>query len=72
MENIEAYHNKYTILLIDDEVNNLKITGDYLNNKYNLFVATNAYEGLKIINKTPPDLILLDIYARYRRFFVCR
>lgn len=62
MKHTNTHRHKPTILVIDDQVHNLKITGDSLKAHYDILVATNALDGLKILKTTIPDLILLDIF----------
>lgn len=50
------------ILLIDDSVQNLKLLGNMLREKnYQIALARDGKEGLKLAKKIFPDLILLDI-----------
>ena len=50
------------ILLIDDSVQNLKLLGNMLREKdYQIALARDGKEGLKLAGKIWPDLILLDI-----------
>ncbi len=50
------------ILLIDDSVQNLKLLGNMLREKdYQIALARDGKEGLKLAGKISPDLILLDI-----------
>ncbi|NCC31937.1 MAG: PleD family two-component system response regulator [Chloroflexia bacterium] len=49
------------ILLVDDTPTNLVILGDELQHEYEVFVATNGFQALKMVDSNPPDLILLDI-----------
>lgn len=50
------------ILLVDDEPMNLHVLIEALKDSYDLLVATNGNEALKIAESDPqPDLILLDI-----------
>lgn len=53
--------HKYTILIVDDEALNLKIVAQALQERYTIVVATNGELALHIVQKTIPDLILLDI-----------
>lgn len=63
-----------TILIVDDQIENLQILGNILNiNKYRKAVANNGYEALDIAFKKPPDLILLDVMMPViDGFEVCR
>jgi two-component system, sensor histidine kinase and response regulator len=51
-----------TILLIDDNLNNLKVTAYYLREcGFKVLIATNGELGLDTANHNRPDLILLDV-----------
>lgn len=50
----------YTILIVDDKPENLKILGNLLN-EYNIKIAVNGQKALDIIYKNKIDLILLDV-----------
>lgn len=53
---------KQKILIIDDTPANINLLGQSLQNKYDILVATNGHDGIRMAQKTPcPDLILLDI-----------
>jgi DNA-binding response OmpR family regulator len=52
--------NNYNILCVDDDPSLLDIVTFNLK-EYNLYVTTNAYEGIEILLKNIIDLILLDI-----------
>ncbi len=52
---------KKKLLLVDDTVPNLKLLGNMLQDIYSLSFATSGAEALKILEKSRPDLILLDI-----------
>jgi len=49
------------ILIVDDSPVEIKIIRRLLGNKYEILEATSGQVALEIINKTMPDLILLDI-----------
>lgn len=53
--------NKKVILIVDDEATNLNIVAEILHELYEIKIATNGTNALKIIDKIKPDLILLDI-----------
>lgn len=52
---------KRKILMIDDVLLNHATAKDVLCQEYELITATSAREGFEILEKTVPDLILLDI-----------
>ncbi|MBW2650005.1 MAG: Flp pilus assembly complex ATPase component TadA [Deltaproteobacteria bacterium] len=49
------------ILYIDDDRDNRKLVERFLEESYRVITAESGHEGLKIINDTKPDLLLLDI-----------
>ncbi len=51
---------KYTILLVDDEVSILEMLKEMLS-CYTVLQATNGEQALGILDKTVPDIIILDI-----------
>lgn len=54
--------NPDTILLVDDTPANLKILGECLRDRYAVSIATSGQQALDMVwERTPPDLILLDI-----------
>jgi len=58
---LHAPHKKQ-ILLVDDTVSNLTLVSDFLSKYgFEVLLAKNGYQALKIIEKTLPDLILLDV-----------
>lgn len=51
-----------TILIVDDEPQNLHLLGESLMDEYEVLVATSGEEAIsRTQTNTPPDLILLDI-----------
>lgn len=52
---------KPTVLLVDDEIVNIKILSDVLKEEYNVVFATSAEEGLSRAIEASPDIILLDV-----------
>ena len=57
-----AENNKNTILIVDDNSNNLKVVAGVLKEEgYNLRMAKSGKQALGVLSKTIPDLILLDI-----------
>ena len=63
-----------TILLIDDEPQNLRVVVDYLtNHNFRVLVSQNGQSGLDRAQHAQPDLILLDvILPDLDGFDVCR
>ena len=49
------------ILIVDDAKPNIDILVQALRDEYKLSVAVNGASALRTIEKTPPDLVLLDI-----------
>lgn len=56
-----TFMNKNIILAVDDQPNNLKVIAGVLGEEYQLSIANNGHNALKILDKLVPDLILLDI-----------
>lgn len=53
---------KTTILVVDDNHENLRVVSNYLKDKgYKLALALNAREALVILNRISVDLILMDV-----------
>ncbi|MDA3866587.1 MAG: response regulator [Salinivirgaceae bacterium] len=52
--------DKFSILYVDDEASNLRIFKDSFRRKYNIFTASSAQEGIKILDNHNVDLILSD------------
>ena len=51
-----------TILIVDDNKNNLQVLGNILNeSKYRVAMAINGATALRLAHKAKPDLIILDI-----------
>jgi signal transduction histidine kinase len=65
--------NKVKILVVDDEIMNQEILTSMLTEQgYQIHHAISGYMALKIVKKTPPDLILLDIIMpNMKGFEVC-
>ena len=56
------FGNKYTILVIDDDPFNINLIRDVMaGDAYQIVGAGSGEEGLDLIRKTRPDLILLDV-----------
>jgi two-component system, cell cycle response regulator DivK len=57
-------HNQtlHRILVVDDNPTNLKLASDLLEfANYEVLEAEDAEQALRVIQQTPPDLILMDI-----------
>lgn len=50
-----------TILVVDDNVNNLQVISNVLDPYYKLYIAQNGFSAIKTAQDKKPDLILLDI-----------
>ncbi|MDJ0591344.1 MAG: EAL domain-containing protein [Pleurocapsa sp. MO_226.B13] len=63
-----------TILIVDDQTNNLKLVSRYLENaNYNILIAQSGKKALDIADALSLDLILLDVMMpRIDGFEVCR
>ncbi len=60
------------ILLVDDTVENIQVAGAILKQKgYQLNIARNGRQALQVLEKTLPDLILLDIVMPEMDGFEC-
>ena len=53
--------DKATVLLIDDELVNIKILSDILKGEYGVIFATSGEEGVHRAVESLPDIILLDV-----------
>lgn len=53
-------HNS-TILVVDDEPNNLQLMRQLLREHFQLFFARNGQQALELANRYQPNLILLDV-----------
>jgi len=54
--------NEKSILVVEDNPTNLKLACDVLEwSGYKVLQAGDAEQALKLIDQTPPDLILMDI-----------
>lgn len=60
-EDIKEQRHLHSILIVEDDDELLNIMVKLLNVKYNVFTATNAIEGLKVLKNTNIDLIVSDI-----------
>lgn len=53
---------KNYILLVDDKPDNLLVLQLTLEEEYTVKTASNGFDALSLIEESPPDLILLDIF----------
>ena len=54
-----AQEEKYTVLIVDDEENNLQLLKRTFRGKYNLLTATNGLEGLEIVKQQGDKIALI-------------
>ncbi|MDH4100872.1 MAG: PleD family two-component system response regulator [Nitrospirota bacterium] len=52
---------RQTVLIVDDIVANLEVLAEVLGDDFEVLVATNGNDALKIAEEQSPDLVLLDI-----------
>jgi len=53
--------HKPTVLVVDDVPANLRLISELLQEHYQVRVATSGAQALRIVDRTIPDLILLDV-----------
>jgi two-component system cell cycle response regulator len=56
---------KGKVLIVDDEVVNIRIIEAYLNKEYEIKTAQNGTEAMEKISQDKPDIVLLDIMMPY-------
>ena len=58
---LQTNHSKaaHTVLLVDDEVNNLQLLKRTLRGKYNILTATNGKEGLDVLRDNVDRISLI-------------
>ena len=62
----------YRLLVVDDVMENIQVAGAILKEKgYQLNIARNGKQALQVVEKTTPDLILLDIVMPEMDGFEC-
>ncbi len=49
------------LLLIDDDPASLMVMNKVLKDFYRIYFATSGFQGIELVQKTPPELILLDM-----------
>ena len=52
---------KYSVLIVDDELINIKALSQTLKPEYTVYAVINGHEALEAAEKHQPDIILLDI-----------
>ncbi|GGK46017.1 hybrid sensor histidine kinase/response regulator [Lutibacter litoralis] len=52
---------KYTILVVEDNIEMQMLLNDVLGKNYNVLIADNGVEGVKLAEQAIPDIILSDI-----------
>lgn len=57
----ESNIKTHTILIVENEVDVQIFLTSFLSEKYNVIIAKNGIEGLEILKKKEPDLIISDI-----------
>jgi len=64
---------KATILIVDDVPGNIRTLAGFLQNDYQILMATNGLDALEIASTEQPDMILLDIVMpEMDGYAVCR
>lgn len=59
---VSIQFKKSTILIVDDNMNNLELLKEYLSNyNFNIFEAVNGKQALIAIKRHNPDLVFLDL-----------
>ncbi len=53
---------KATVIIVDDEAINVEVVAGLLGDEYNIKVAFDGEQAIRVIEKVRPDLILLDIH----------
>ncbi len=54
-------NDKWKVLVVDDEPNNLQLLGAILQDQYQLSFAKDGAKALDVATKVKPDIILLDV-----------
>lgn len=54
-----SIHNEHTILIVDDEINNLQLLKRTFRNKYKILTASNGLEGLETLKNNIDDISLI-------------
>jgi len=56
----ENTHQKSLILYVDDEIDNLQSFKSIFRRQFNVFLASSAFEGIKILEEHPIELVISD------------
>jgi signal transduction histidine kinase len=54
-------NKKNRVLIVEDELLNIEFYKEMLGDRYDLSIAENGEKSLKIMEKNPPDIVLLDV-----------
>ena len=57
---IRAMKTKYSILIIDDEIENLELFSTIFESKYKIYKASDAYKALDVMEKKTIHLVICD------------
>lgn len=57
-----AVNDKANVMLVDDDVINIKTVKEMLKDEYNVIAVQSGKEAFETLIKSKPDLILLDVY----------
>lgn len=61
MDSLPQFSKRNTILVVDDQPQNIRLIGTLLREHYNLLIADNGPKAIETARGKHPDLILLDI-----------
>ncbi|RZI85520.1 MAG: two-component system response regulator [Rubrivivax sp.] len=61
MSHSDSLGKQPTILVVDDAPTNLNLVAGLLNKHYRIKLASSGQKALEVAQRTPPDLILLDL-----------
>ncbi|MCM0082390.1 diguanylate cyclase [Geomonas sp. Red32] len=61
MNTPDAQKTRQRVLIVDDTLANIEILYKILQDDYDVFFAKSGIDGLKVVQRDAPDLILLDI-----------
>ncbi len=56
----ESINEKKSILVVDDDINYLSLTREWLKSSYKVLMANSGLQAIKLLGKNKVDLILLD------------